>query len=757
MKKSIVRACAISASAAVALALALPAAASASVDTPELITPTAGTTQLNLIGFNDFHGRILDAERFAATVLQAQQGFGEDNSLVLSNGDAVSASVFESAIQKDAPTIDALNALGVDSFTVGNHEFDHGYDDAIGRIQNATNGPDLAANVTDSTGAHPFDEYAIFDVNGTTVAVIGAVTQETPALSSPDSVAGLTFGDPVEAVNRVAAQLTDGDASNGEADVLIASYHEGGPQSDVPLDENEKSAVFAHIVNDTDASVAAIYTAHTHQTYAYDAPIPGQSGTRPVVQAGSYAGYIGQVVLTLDADKKVTASSSSVVPTLAADAIPDDLKSDPRVQQVAQIVADAVAKSDVLGSEVVGTQTGDITRAKQYEEGSITVDPATGVTSGTVSVPDDRANASNLSDLVAQSMVEVINARGNAHADLALMNPGGVRADLINDDGKITYKEAATVVPFANDLNVVTVTTETLKATLEQQWQRNVDGSIPSRPYLQLGLSNDFSYTYDSTRPEGDRITSMWLKGAALAPGQTWQVAMSSFLAAGGDNFRALLDNEGNQSVGIIDTDAFPAWFRMVSGDTGIAITPDNHRNGVELRGLVAGSQLVCEQPTEVTLSGFDLASLGYVQNSEVTAMLMPKASDNVQIIGTATVDGAAPNTVTLSLDVPASWPVGETWVSFVFGPSETTVKVPVTVDCAVAPTPVPTAVPSNPAPKPTLAATGSDGSQALTIGIIAVVVIVAGGAALIIARLRRARREADGASVDSSGSSTDI
>ncbi|WP_433675452.1 bifunctional metallophosphatase/5'-nucleotidase [Microbacterium gorillae] len=753
MKKSIVRACAISASAAVALALALPAAASASVDTPELITPTAGTTQLNLIGFNDFHGRILDAERFAATVLQAQQGFGEDNSLVLSNGDAVSASVFESAIQKDAPTIDALNALGVDSFTVGNHEFDHGYDDAIGRIQNATNGPDLAANVTDSTGAHPFDEYAIFDVNGTTVAVIGAVTQETPALSSPDSVAGLTFGDPVEAVNRVAAQLTDGDASNGEADVLIASYHEGGPQSDVPLDENEKSAVFAHIVNDTDASVAAIYTAHTHQTYAYDAPIPGQSGTRPVVQAGSYAGYIGQVVLTLDADKKVTASSSSVVPTLAADAIPDDLKSDPRVQQVAQIVADAVAKADVLGNEVVGTQTGDITRAKQYEPGSITVDPATGVTSGTVSVPDDRANASNLSDLVAQSMVEVINARGNVRADIALMNPGGVRADLINDDGKITYKEAATVVPFANDLNVVTITTETLKATLEQQWQRNVDGSIPSRPYLQLGLSDNLTYTYDSSRPEGDRITGISLYGVPLPPGDKLNVAMSSFLAAGGDNFRALLDNEGNQSVGIIDTDAFPAWFRMVSGDTGAPIVPDNRRNGIEVQGLVSNQLLPCTGQS-ITVSGFDLASLGYVQNQSVTATL--RYGVGFPELGTAVVDPATPNTAVLSLTAPAG-AVGDAQVEISVEPSGSHVTIPVTVDCAVAPTPVPTAVPSNPAPKPTLAATGSDGSQALTIGIIAVVVIVAGGAALIIARLRRARREADGASVDSSGSSTDI
>lgn len=144
---------ALAACACVAVAGVSPAFAQ--VSSPAVIQPTAGTTQVNLIGFNDFHGRINDADRFAANVLTAQAPFGDANTLILGNGDQVGATVFESAALNDQPTIDALNALGVESYTQGNHEFDKGAADAVGRIQNGTNGPDLAANVTDASGGAP--------------------------------------------------------------------------------------------------------------------------------------------------------------------------------------------------------------------------------------------------------------------------------------------------------------------------------------------------------------------------------------------------------------------------------------------------------------------------------------------------------------------------------------------------------------------------------------------------------------------------
>ena len=91
---------------------------------------------------------------------------------------------------------------------------------------------------------------------------MGVVTQETPTLVSPSGVAGLTFGDPVEAVNRVAGELTDGDPGNGEADVIVAEYHEGAgagtPDGSSLEEEVAGGGAFAAIVTQTSAAVDAI-------------------------------------------------------------------------------------------------------------------------------------------------------------------------------------------------------------------------------------------------------------------------------------------------------------------------------------------------------------------------------------------------------------------------------------------------------------------------------------------------------------------
>ena len=131
------------------------------------------------------------------------------------------------------------------------------------------------------------------------------VTKDTPNLVAGTGVAALDFIDPVDGVNRVANQLTDGNEANGEADVLIAEYHEGGPFSSTTgtLADQLKVPVFAHLVNDTSPKVAAVLQGHTHQAYVYDVQIPGEAAgsTRPVLQTGQYAAAVGKVQLGYDA------------------------------------------------------------------------------------------------------------------------------------------------------------------------------------------------------------------------------------------------------------------------------------------------------------------------------------------------------------------------------------------------------------------------------------------------------------------------
>ncbi|MEB3059403.1 hypothetical protein VJI94_08220, partial [Parvimonas sp. D9] len=81
------------------------------------------TVELNLLNINDFHGRIdANTVKFAGTVEQLRAA--HENTLLLSAGDNIGASLFASAMADDQPTIDVLNALEMTASAVGNHEFD---------------------------------------------------------------------------------------------------------------------------------------------------------------------------------------------------------------------------------------------------------------------------------------------------------------------------------------------------------------------------------------------------------------------------------------------------------------------------------------------------------------------------------------------------------------------------------------------------------------------------------------------------------
>ena len=143
---------------------------------------------------------------------------------------------------------------------------------------------------------------------------------------------------------------------------------------------------------------------------------------------------------------------------------------------------------------------------------------------------------------------------------IGLQNPGGTRASLLDKD--ITYKQAAQVLPFANTLTTTKITSAQFKKVLEQQWQRAGTGEVPSRPYLQLGVSSNVTYTYDESRKEGDRITSVWVNGKPIDPKGTYTVGSGSFLIAGGDNFTELAKGSKPVDSGKIDLSVWVDWIK---------------------------------------------------------------------------------------------------------------------------------------------------------------------------------------------------
>ncbi|MGY1845237.1 ExeM/NucH family extracellular endonuclease [Modestobacter sp. SYSU DS0875] len=509
-----------------------------------------GTTELQLLGINDFHGRLDDAVALAGTVEEQRARDDVDATLLLSAGDNIGASPFVSASQQDAPTLEVLNEMGLQASAVGNHEFDRGFADLTDRVgvdgeSGLADFAYLGANVYGADGEPALPEYALLDAEGVTVGVIGVVTEETSSLVSPAGIEDITFGDPVEATNRVTDELTDG--VGDEADVIVLLAHEGAPAGEATSTlEAELAAdtAFAAIVNGADADVDAIFTGHTHQTYAWQAPVPGTDGTRPVIQTGSYAADLGRIVLAYDeATGEVT---SSTVENLALTEVPAEelIAAYPTVAEVADTVAAAQAVADEVGSQVVGSITADITRAF-----------TTGPEGQQV---EDRGSYSALGGLVADSYVYGAAESAIEPADLGLVNPGGLRADLLyGEDGEITLAEANEVTPFANDLVVTSLTGAQLVEVLEQQWQP--EGS--SRPFLALGTSEELTWSYDPEAAAGERIIvdSIRISGEPIDLDATYRVATNSFLASGGDNFTTFAEGT-TEGTGLIDFDAFQAY-----------------------------------------------------------------------------------------------------------------------------------------------------------------------------------------------------
>ena len=627
----------------------LPAYATQQTDV-ETTAPGA-TTEINLLNINDFHGRIDDnTVKFAGTVEQLRAAAGDGNTLFLSAGDNIGASLYASSAQRDVPTVDVLNALELDTSAVGNHEFDGGFADLTDRVEPIADFSYLGANVYASGTEDPaLDEYDIFTIDGIDVAVIGAVTQETPTLVSPGGIADLDFGDPVEAVNRVAQEIEDG----GLADVIVAEFHAGAAGSNedsAALPEILPGSEFDAIVNETTPLVDAIFNGHTHSFYASSAPVPGEAGeTRPIVQTGSYGEFIGQVELTVDSvsGDVIDYEARNVARTEIDDA---ELVADyPRVAEVQTIVNEAIETADELGSVVLGKVTEDITTAFIGD------------------ARDDRGSESTLGNLVADSLLTSLESEERGGAEIGVTNPGGLRAELYYDEnGDITVAEANAVLPFLNNLATTTLTGAQFAELLEQQWPR--EGGVRTN-FLHLGLSDNVTYTYDADAAEGSRITSVTVDGAPLDPARDYRVGTFNFLIQGGDDFPVFTEGANTLDSGLVDREA---WFDYIEAASPLSPTFD--RRAVQVQG--APTTVVLGQQVGFDVSRLDLTSLGSPTNTSVV-LSYTVDGETAEIDTFNVADGAA----RIAFTVPAD-AVGATF-TLTAPDSGTTVRLPIGVELA--------------------------------------------------------------------------
>ncbi|MFJ8742283.1 bifunctional metallophosphatase/5'-nucleotidase [Embleya sp. NPDC127516] len=533
----------------------------------------SGTTDLQFLALNDLHGNLEEPQGSAgnvteigpdgkpvaipaggiehlATQLRAERA-KNPNSLTIAAGDMIGASPLLSGLFHDEPTIEALNKVGLDVTSVGNHEFDEGRKElqrmqwggchptegcyTPGREFKGADFQYLAANVLDErTGLPILAPVTVKNVGGARVGFIGMTLEGTPDIVTAEGVKGLKFKDEIQTANNIVPWLRLIGIES-----IVVLLHEGGLPANNAYNYDCNaggnlglSGPVVDIAKGLDPAIDMVVTGHTHQAYSCNIPDPA-GNPRMVTSASSF----GKVYTKIDAtyDKRtrdIVRTSVKATNTVVR-------RDTPKAPDLTSLLADWQKLAAPVSNRSIGYISGDI-----RGRGATTPE-------------------SPLGDVIADAQLEATAPADKGGAQIAFMNPGGIRSDLqyaaagSEGNGVVTYGEAFTVQPFTNMMQTLDLKGQAVLDLLAQQY---TGGNAASPKVLQI--SKGLTYTTDRSQTGAAKIVagSVKLNGVPIDPAATYKVSANEFLAGGGDGFAAFKTGT-NKLVGGSDLDALLAYF----------------------------------------------------------------------------------------------------------------------------------------------------------------------------------------------------
>lgn len=427
---------------------------------------------LQLVTFNDVYqiqpvdgGLAGGAARAAWEVQQLRAQ--NPNTLVLFAGDLLSPSVM-SGIFKGQQMVDAMNSVGVNYATLGNHEMDFGLDTLKTRL-GESKFKWLSANIIENAtqkaipGTLPDD---IVTVGSVKVGLFGLAYDFKAILADKTS---LNFLDPIGTAQAEVKSLRDRGAQ-----FVIALTHE---------DAADDCALSAQV-----SGIDFIVGGHDHSMMSNT-----MCGHAPYVKATSDLRNLWAITVDLNSPKNPVYTYRNL-PISAA--LPED-------PQTAALVAGYANKLGADFAQVVGQTSVPLDARENTARGS----------------------ESNLGDFIADSI------RAATHADVAVMNGGGIRTDMLYPAGPLTKKDVYSILPFGNTVVVVKVPGSALRAALENSVSQVENGA---GRFLQISGA---TYSFDPKAPSGKRIVSATVGGKPLDDSATYTVAINDYMYAGGDGY----------------------------------------------------------------------------------------------------------------------------------------------------------------------------------------------------------------------------
>ena len=495
-----------------------------SVISPVGAAGNQGTVAIQLLNVSDWHGQLdplfvggtqVGGAAILSSYFQAERA-ANPNTITLTAGDAVGATPPLSSFFQDEPTIKAMNLMGFQVDTLGNHNFDGG----IARLQyqiGLANFQYVSANLENRddnlTGVK---DYEMFDLGGVKVAVIGITNPEAPTLVFPGNFGTIVPSDPVKAARRAR-----GEAKDAGADIVVVITHMGITGFNPDGSPFGPLVDFARAVNngsEKNPKIDVIVGDHT------DFQFSGIINGALVYENRSKGLTYAKAVLTVNTENKKIVDQSVTFVTPTANAVDPD----PAVDAMLMPYREALAP---IFNTLLGTSNVFIPRADACGNGA------------------GRLCESLVGNTVTDAM------RTTYGTDFAITNSGGLRAaltcpttDLPTDfcppytptPYPITRGQVLTVLPFGNVVVTLTVNGAELKTMLE-----NGVSSMPGANGRFAQVSG-LCFTYNITAPVGSRVAGAVRQavdgsctGAAvdLTSASSYTLAINDFMANGGDGY----------------------------------------------------------------------------------------------------------------------------------------------------------------------------------------------------------------------------
>jgi 5'-nucleotidase/UDP-sugar diphosphatase len=471
--------------------------------------------QLTILHTNDHHGRFwknsngeygMAARKTLIDQIRAEVE-GQGGSVMLLSGGDINTGVPESDLQDAEPDFKGMTMLGYDAMAVGNHEFDNSRD-VLMKQKEWADFPFLSANIFYKDSSKTlFPAYEMFEVQGHRIAVVGFTTEDTVKIGNPEYMTDLEFKTPVDVASTLIPKL------DKKSDLVVAVTHMGHYADGKSGGNAPGDVTLARSVEGIDVIVGG------HSQNPLFEP-DEQNGTL-ILQAHEWGKYVGRLDLTMK-NGDIVDYEYRLIPVNLKDRQEDAEGNRIYVLREAEIAED----SDMLamlqpyqdkGSEalnvVIGSSNGDF-----IGERSVV-----------------RSNPTNLGVLIAKAQME------KAKADVAVMNSGGIRADM--EAGDITYKDVLTVQPFANILTFVDFTGQELLDYLEVAISKEAGSGAFAQFYGVEIIATD------------GKLNSADVNGAPIDRNKTYRLAVNSFMASGGDGYPKISDHPNFVNTGFVDAD----------------------------------------------------------------------------------------------------------------------------------------------------------------------------------------------------------